>query len=690
MYHDFSGKNLRGRNFKGQNLTHSNFSYADIRGANFTNANLKSANFSHVTAGFQAHQLLYALTATSITGFLVGLISYIIGFSINSFLGLQSIQYLSYIGMFFGVILLTIFLPIFRNAYLEIKETRTRSALSWYSSMISLCLSFLLLCFIVALTVSSYLPLFLSKVLFVASVIFLSLSLACSVSFGVTIVIGYIGVMVLMGSFIETIAFHINFLRISLLIFAFLFLLYIYISFQSLLGNRKYAWFQPFIWHSPFFGCTSFRAANLTDTNFSKAKLGHTDFAKAKLTNACFFQAQGTEYASFRYSLLKDKRIRDLVVTGDGHKKTYIGLTFWGLNLSGVNLSYADLKRVDISGANLRKANLEWANLKEVQAIGADFTGASLTGACLEAWNVDHTTKLSEVECQFVFLLDKPDALGNRERRPYDPNTVFAPGDFEKLYTKIMHTVQFLLRNGINRQAFAEAFQNLMRENPDISYDSFQAIEKKGNDVLLTLTVPENADKAKIYQDFIQTYYARIRQLEAQTEQLQLHAGDLKEIVLILAGKPQTIVNEASINTMQETNRKIEIGSIGGDFNASGQALNLGEMDISGQVTNMIKQLPDESISTEQLGIKELLTQLQKVINEEIELSNEDKADLLEQVKTLAQANQTPEQQTKEGLVRKARKIFEATLKGLPDTAKIVEACSKLLPLILKALGQAP
>jgi hypothetical protein len=26
-------------------------------------------------------------------------------------------------------------------------------------------------------------------------------------------------------------------------------------------------------------------------------------------------------------------------------------------------------------------------------------------------------------------------------------------------------------------------------------------------------------------------------------------------------------------------------------------------------------------------------------------------------------------------------------LKGLPDTAKIAEACSKLLPLILKALG---
>jgi len=32
-------------------------------------------------------------------------------------------------------------------------------------------------------------------------------------------------------------------------------------------------------------------------------------------------------------------------------------------------------------------------------------------------------------------------------------------------------------------------------------------------------------------------------------------------------------------------------------------------------------------------------------------------------------------------------KMFDATLKSLPDTAKIAEACSKLLPLILKALG---
>ena len=55
----------------------------------------------------------------------------------------------------------------------------------------------------------------------------------------------------------------------------------------------------------------------------------------------------------------------------------------------------------------------------------------------------------------------------------------------------------------------------------------------------------------------------------------------------------------------------------------------------------------------------------------------------------MVEAKQTEEPAKKEGLARKAKKMFEATLKSLPDTAKIVESCSKLLPLILKALGLA-
>ena len=97
-----------------------------------------------------------------------------------------------------------------------------------------------------------------------------------------------------------------------------------------------------------------------------------------------------------------------------------------------------------------------------------------------------------------------------------------------------MSTVQILMRDGINPEAFAAAFQKLMAENPDITCDSIQSIEKKDGDVLLTLQVPATADKGKIEQQFDEVYQMR---LAAQTnaallESEQRHNQDLKELAL--------------------------------------------------------------------------------------------------------------------------------------------------------------
>jgi hypothetical protein len=123
--------------------------------------------------------------------------------------------------------------------------------------------------------------------------------------------------------------------------------------------------------------------------------------------------------------------------------------------------------------------------------------------------------------------------------------------------------------------------------------------------------------------------------------------------------------------------------NIGNNTTVTGSTINLGTINAS--VTNTINQLPADD--SNQVNPKDLLTQLQTAINSDESLPDDDKADLLEQVQNLAEATQTEELAKKEGIVRKAKKIFDATLKNLPDTAKIVEACSKLLPLILKALG---
>lgn len=112
--------------------------------------------------------------------------------------------------------------------------------------------------------------------------------------------------------------------------------------------------------------------------------------------------------------------------------------------------------------------------------------------------------------------------------------------------------------------------------------------------------------------------------------------------------------------------------------------VNLGT--ISGSVTNSIDQLP-ASPEPDKPGLKELLTQLQTAIEAEADLSPEDKAEALEQVKTLADAGQKPEDSTLQKAGKTAMKILKGTVAGLGETAKLVQECAKLLPAITTLLA---
>lgn len=107
---------------------------------------------------------------------------------------------------------------------------------------------------------------------------------------------------------------------------------------------------------------------------------------------------------------------------------------------------------------------------------------------------------------------------------------------------------------------------------------------------------------------------------------------------------------------------------------------------ISGSVSNTIDLLPASS-SPNQSGIKELLTQLQAAIETESELSDEDKAEALEQVKTLAKAGVKPEDNALQKAAKTSMKILKGTIATLPDTAKLIESCAKLLPAIAALLA---
>ena len=109
---------------------------------------------------------------------------------------------------------------------------------------------------------------------------------------------------------------------------------------------------------------------------------------------------------------------------------------------------------------------------------------------------------------------------------------------------------------------------------------------------------------------------------------------------------------------------------------------------ISGSVTNTINQLPDSSES-DKPGIKELLTELQAAIEADTNLSDEDKAEALEQVKAIAEAGQKPEDGTMQKMVKSAIKLLKGTVADLPTTVQLVEVCGKVLPTIATFFGLA-
>jgi uncharacterized protein YjbI with pentapeptide repeats len=648
MPEDYSGKNLRGRCFKNQDLTGANFSYADIRGVNFTNTKLVDANFSHAKAGLQKR---WTIVLVILSLFLSALSALISGF-----------------GSYFVALF---FLPSI------IKK------ITIISGVVILILIAVFFFFVSRQGVAAVDITTISITLVVAHTIVESVTAPLYLGFPV---LPFVSEIVL--PFVSEII---------------VLLLTIDIARCALASDEKYAYIRTIRTFAIAFaatGGTNFQKANLTDANFTKATLKNTNFREAILTRTCWKDTQKLDLARVGDSILAKPAVRNLLVSGNGYKKSYIGENLKGANLTGVNLNQANLKEADISEATLYKANLEAANLTKSQAIGTDFTHAYLTGACLEAWNIDSTTKLEDVDCLYVYLLEHPDKKGNRERRPHDPDKVFEAGDFAKLYKKIMNTVQILLRNGINPEAFTIAFRKLMEENPEITPDSIQAIEKKGDDVLLTLEVPEGTDKGKVQRNFESVYEARL-EAQKQTALLEAeirHNQDLKDVIETLTHKPSAnsifqITNaptaeSKAMNQSSDQSRNFTAANIGGDFKPIGSALNSDYVTISGTVAEAINQLP-VSTQPDKPGIKELLTELQAAIEAETNLSAEDKAEALEQVKALAEAGKNPQEGAMQKAAKTAMKILKGTVTSLPAAATLYEACQKLLPAIAQLLSLA-
>jgi uncharacterized protein YjbI with pentapeptide repeats len=209
-----------------------------------------------------------------------------------------------------------------------------------------------------------------------------------------------------------------------------------YIAYRTMKGDARYAWIRNVAVAFAATGGTSFYNATLTDANFTGAILKNTDLRAKSLTRTGFKDTVKLNFARAGKTLLSQPAVRDLLINPSiGYKKDYFKADLRGANLDGASLKEANLKQADLSEASLRGADLSGANLTEVNAISTDFTHAYLTGACIEAWNIDNTTKLDHVDCQYVFLLEHFNEHGSRERRPSSGD--FQPGEFTKLFEEV-------------------------------------------------------------------------------------------------------------------------------------------------------------------------------------------------------------------------------------------------------------
>ncbi|MGI0492717.1 pentapeptide repeat-containing protein [Alkalinema pantanalense CENA528] len=459
-----------------------------------------------------------------------------------------------------------------------------------------------------------------------------------------------------------------------------------YIGRQAISMNEKYRFILNIA--SAFIAAkgTKFKLANLTDADFTNATLKNTNFSKSILKRTRFFQVKKLEFAFTEETYLKNRNLQLLVVTGNGRNKNFDRKDLRGLNLSKANLSDASFIGTDLSESALQEADLSRAKLVQARLDRTDLTRACLTGAYIEDWGVTGETKLDGVRCEYVYMHLPTEEDPDPVRKPDNRQEIFSEGDFTDFIKPLMNTLDLYHNSEVDPRSIAIAFKRLSENNPEAELE-IVALEKRGRDkFLLRAKTSDLVDKSELSAQYFSNYN-QIKALPHDNIQLLLAAQDdriqsLEGMVMTALKQPkfyaETYRNQGAFMSEQSGTNI----SIGGDV--TGSTINLGE--ISGSVSNVVNRLPN-SPNPDQPGIKELLIQLQAAIEEATELSLEDKADLLEQVQALAEVKQMPDQERKEGLVRKAKKMFEATLRTLPDTAKIMEACSKLLPMILKALG---
>ena len=544
---DFRGESLRGCNFKNQDLSGADFSGCDIRGANFSGANLTEVKFEKAKAGLQKRWMIFLLLAALLLMIISSFFSGIVGVFVvhifdQSSTENQVIGWISLIFLLFFCILIwrKNFLAGLAGAAVAVPGVLAGAGVLAVAAVAAVAAGAVAAVAAVGAVAGAVGAVGAAVGVAVAVAVALALALALALAVAVGTVPG-----VLAGAVAGVFA-----------------LFFTWIGWLTLKQEHRDPWLRRIIIAFAGLGGTSFFQTNLTATDFTGATLKSTNFNQAILNKTIFKQAIKLELARPGKTLLINPQVRELLInpsTGAGQNLTKADLR--GANLDGANLQRTNLRLADLSQASFKYANLREANLTEVNAVNADLSYATLTGACVENWNIDATTQLAEVDCQYTYLLNI-----QKERRPSSGE--FEPGEFTKLFAEVFDTVDLIFRQGVDWKALANTLKEVQVQNEDTPLE-LQSIENKGDGVVvIKVHVPPDTNKEKIHQEFNQSYQLQLAAVEAQYKaqlsaketEISLyrqHNSTLENIVNTLASKPTNI---EIINHKQDQSQAITVG----------------------------------------------------------------------------------------------------------------------------------
>jgi len=723
MAANFNHQKLRGRSFKGQDLSGSDLRGADLRGIDFTNAVLLHANLSNVNTGLKPTWALYlracSIVLSVIAAFDVAYASAYFG----SMLPEQSPLELALASSFTFVLFLFFIGITLRHGIGKALSGFTVVAITGITFFLALpgssnneaILSILFLGIAIAINITGVvtgaIAVAIARIL-ADKRVWSIIILVVPVTIPVGLKAGMLGLSdnwAIMAGIIVAIPILIVLIGLSF-----------YVGIKAIEGNSKYVFVRQIAVAACNYGATNFRGADLTDADFTGANLKYADFRDATLTRTRWSQTKHLAQARTTDTYLENPKIRELVVGLNGQDQNFDHMDLRGLNLQGANLADASFIGTKLSEATLQEVNLARAKLVQTQLYDANLSGACLTGAIIQDWSISSDTNFAAVKCEYIYMQLPTKGDPDPCRKPDNRNETFQDGDFANFIAPIIKTLDLYrtqnvdLRvvaqrfktldlfhhEGIDPGAVAIALKQLSEQHPEADIEVV-ALEGRGDEkVRVQAKVTGIADRSALSAEYFQTY----RELSS------LPYADLQTLLSGMAEKDERIRSlEKMVTTAIESNRfyvetyynlgdTVAEKSSSINFNAGGNigdvsgivggdvsgVLNLGT--ISGNVTNDCFQLP-ESPKADELGIKDLLQQLQTIIEADSDLPQKGKETALTQVQVLAEVAQNPEEPEKKEMGSQAINLLKGAASFLPDTAKLAEACTKLLPLIGKLLG---